>query len=179
MKRPSQYAHRGKALLQEAEALNAAVIVLSPRERDFTSNSYQRSMAKCALPRCTAWLMHRSTNRSTGSSSMAVCAHPNTGNTPTRVQPVRRWQARACLPCAASPWHALCDSIGRHDSVDKAVPISACFSLDPMTGPFRPGCSVCSYMSQHAPALGGGGAHGWHTQGATSLHASCRHKSCL
>lgn len=50
VKRPSQYAHRGKALVQEAEALNAAVIVLSPCERDFTANAYQRSMAKCAHP---------------------------------------------------------------------------------------------------------------------------------
>lgn len=50
VKRPSQYAHRGKALVQEAEALNAAVIILSPRERDFTANAYQRSVAKCAPP---------------------------------------------------------------------------------------------------------------------------------
>lgn len=54
MKRPSQYAHRGKALLAEAEALGAAVIVLSPRERDFSANSYQRSMARRAVPSCTA-----------------------------------------------------------------------------------------------------------------------------
>ncbi|KAK9843823.1 hypothetical protein WJX81_007572 [Elliptochloris bilobata] len=45
VKRPSQYAHRGKALVQEAAALNAALIVLSPHERDFTANSYHRSLA--------------------------------------------------------------------------------------------------------------------------------------
>ena len=55
VKRPSQYAHRGKALLQEAEALGAAVIVLSPRERDFSANSYQRSMARRAARSRPAW----------------------------------------------------------------------------------------------------------------------------